>query len=80
MAKLGRASTPIDLLSYRPEDEQPSIFFLKESVRQSILTVFNWTREARSHTLTFADLGLPAGHTFKADNVLRPASAVHAST
>ena len=46
-------------------------------MRQSILTVFNWTREARSHTLTFADLGLPAGHTFKADNVLRPTSAVH---
>jgi len=77
MAKLGRASTPIDLLSYQPEDEQPSIFFLKESARQSILTVFNWTREARSHTLTFADLGLPAGHTFKADNVLQALSAVH---
>ena len=75
MAKLGRASTPIDLLSYRPEDEQPSIFFLKESARQSILTVFNWNREARSHTLAFADLGLPAGHRFKADNVLQPASA-----
>jgi hypothetical protein len=39
--------------------------------------VFNWTREARSHTLTFADLGLPAGRTFKADNVLQATSAVH---
>ncbi|HEY2340997.1 MAG TPA: PKD domain-containing protein, partial [Steroidobacteraceae bacterium] len=77
MAKLGRASTPIDLLSYRPEDEQPSIFFLKESARQSILTVFNWTREARSHSLTFGELGLPAGHTFKTDNVLQATSAVH---
>jgi len=79
MAKLGRASTPIDLLSYRSEDGQPSIFFLKESARQSILTVFNWTRQARSHTLTFADLGLPAGHTFKADNVLQATSAAHVS-
>jgi alpha-galactosidase len=77
MAKLGRASTPIDLLSYRPEDEQPSVFFLKETERQSILTVFNWTRGARSRTLTLAELGLPAGHAFKADNVLQDAAAVH---
>jgi len=39
--------------------------------------VFNWTREARSHTLAFADLGLPAGHRFKADNVLQPESTAH---
>ena len=26
MAKLGRASKPLDLMTYRPEDEQPSIF------------------------------------------------------
>jgi len=77
MAKLGRASTPIDLLSYRPEDEQPSVFFLKETARQSILTVFNWTRGARSRTLTLAELGVPAGHAFKADNVLQDAAAVH---
>ena len=28
MAKLGRASLPVDLLTYRSEDEQPSIFLL----------------------------------------------------
>jgi alpha-galactosidase len=72
MAKLGRASTPIDLLSYRPEDEQPSLFVLKESARQSMLTLFNWTRGARSHTLTLAELGLPPGHRFTATNVLHP--------
>jgi hypothetical protein len=72
MAKLGRASTPIDLLSYRAEDEQPSIFFLRESPRQSILTVFNWTKEARSHTVRLEELGLPPGHAFTATNVLRP--------
>jgi alpha-galactosidase len=72
MAKLGRASTPIDLLSYQPGDEQPSVFFLRESERQSILTMFNWTRVARSRTVTLSELGLPRGHAFKAINVLRP--------
>jgi hypothetical protein len=72
MAKLGRASTPIDLLSYRPEDEQPSVFFLKESARQSMLTVFNWTRGARARTLTLAELGLAPRDRFTATNVLRP--------
>jgi hypothetical protein len=71
MAKLGRASTPLDLLSYRPEDEQPSLFLLRETPRQSILTVFNWTKEARSHTLTLKELGMPEGHVITATNVLR---------
>ena len=31
MAKIGRASTPLDLMTYAPEDEQPSIFFLQET-------------------------------------------------
>jgi len=70
MAKMGRASTPIDLMTYEPEDEVPSIFFLGESAHQSILTVFNWTKSSRSHTLKLADLGLPAGHSFTASDVL----------
>jgi alpha-galactosidase len=70
MAKIGRASTPLDLMTYEPEDEQPSIFFLQESPRQAILTVFNWTETPRSHTLKLADLGLPAEHTFAALDVL----------
>ncbi len=69
MAKLGRASTPVDLMSYQPGDEQPSIFFLRESPRQSILTIFNWTKTPRSHTLKLADLGLPANHAFTAVDV-----------
>jgi hypothetical protein len=60
MAKLGRASTPLDLMTYEPEDEQPSIFFLRESPHQAILTVFNWTKSPRSHTFKLADLGLPS--------------------
>jgi len=70
MAKIGRASTPLDLLTYEPEDELPSIFFLQESPRQAILTVFNWTETPRSHTLKLADLGLPAEHAFAASDVL----------
>ncbi len=70
MAKLGRASIPIDLMTYEPEDEQPSVFFLQESPRQSILTIFNWTRASRSHTLKLADLGLAAQSTYAASDVL----------
>jgi hypothetical protein len=70
MAKVGRASTPLDLMTYEPEDGQPSTFFLREDQRQAILTVFNWTNTVRSHTLRLADLGLPAGHTFAATDVL----------
>src|SRR5208283_5589016 len=51
MVRLSRASLPLDLMTYRPEDKQPSIFLLKEDKRQQILTVFNWTEEARSHEL-----------------------------
>jgi alpha-galactosidase len=70
MAKVGQASKPIDLMTYEPEDEQPSIFFLKEDHRQAILTVFNWTNTARTHTLRLADFGLPLGHTFAATDVM----------
>ncbi|MGA8431165.1 MAG: PKD domain-containing protein [Candidatus Sulfotelmatobacter sp.] len=70
IAKVGRASTPLDLMTYEAEDGQPSIFFLKEDQRQAILTVFNWTNAVRSHTLKLSDLGLPSGHTFAATDVL----------
>jgi alpha-galactosidase len=76
VAKVGRASTPLDLMTYEPEDGQPSIFFLREDQRQAILTVFNWTNTLRSHTLRLADLGLPAGHTFAATDVLNQNDAV----
>jgi alpha-galactosidase len=70
MAKLGRVSTPVDLMTYEPEDEQPSIFFLRESPHQAILTVFNWTKSPRTHTLKLADLGLPSDHSFATMDVL----------
>ncbi len=70
MAKVGRVHTPVDLMSYEPEDEQPSVFFLRQSNRQSMLTIFNWTNRVRSHALKLADLGLPASHSFVASDVL----------
>jgi hypothetical protein len=63
MAKAGRPSTPVDLMTYELEDGQPSIFLLRQSPRQSILTVFNWTDGPRSHTLSLTDLGLPLSPT-----------------
>jgi hypothetical protein len=58
MARLGRASTPIDLMTYAPSDRQPSVFLLKETGRQSILTIFNWTDEERTRAITLTSLGL----------------------
>lgn len=69
MAKLSRASIPMDLMDYAPEDRQPSIFLLREEPRQSILTVFNWTDQPRSHFLRLADYGL-AGGAIRAYDVL----------
>lgn len=70
MARLGRASVPLDLMNYRPEDQMPSIFFLHEDGHQSMLAVFNWTDQPTSHTFTMADLKLPAGGQYQALDVL----------
>jgi alpha-galactosidase len=62
MARLKRSSLPLDLMSYAPTDEMPSIFLLHESKRQQMLTVFNWTDKPTEHTFDLAkDLGLEAG-------------------
>jgi alpha-galactosidase len=58
MARLGRASTPVDLMTYEKNDGQPSIFLLKENARQSILTIFNWTEKERSRAVDFKRLAL----------------------
>jgi hypothetical protein len=70
MAKAGRASTPVDLMTYEPEDGQPSIFLVRQSLRQSMLTAFNWTDRPRSRSLSLADLGLPASSTMVATGVM----------
>lgn len=58
MVRLGKASVPVDLMSYASSDQQPSIFLLRESRRQSILTVFDWTERPTSKTIALAQLGL----------------------
>jgi alpha-galactosidase len=70
MARLGQSSIPLDMMSYLPEDHQPSIFFLKESSRQSVLTVFNWTDHPRSHTVSLASLGLNENGSYTVEEVL----------
>jgi alpha-galactosidase len=72
MAKLGRAASPLDLLSYRAEDEQPSVFLLREDSRQSILAVFNWTEQPRSHHFSLAELNFEPGHAYEMHNVFVP--------
>ncbi len=58
MARLSRAARPMDLMSFLPEDEQPSIFVLEESRHYSVVAVFNWTNQPRTHHLRLKDLGI----------------------
>lgn len=68
MARLGKASTPMDLMEYQAPDQQPSVFYLRESDRQSILTVFNWTEKPFTRTIHLSDLALaPSGRSTIAD-------------
>jgi alpha-galactosidase len=76
MDRLGRAALPLDLMTFQPEDQQPSIFFLREDPRQAMLAVFNWTEQPRSHTFTLAGLKLPADHPFQAFDVLNHDASV----
>jgi alpha-galactosidase len=58
MAHLGHASIPADLMTYAPDDAQPSVFLLKEDNRQAILTIFNWTENERKRSIALSSLGL----------------------
>ena len=70
MNRLGRAAPPLDLMTFRPEDEVPSVFFLAEDPRQAMLAVFNWSEHPLSHSFTVGGLGLPPDHPFHAFDVL----------
>ncbi len=70
MVRLGKASVPLDLMSYADADLQPSIFFLKEDNRQSILTVFNWTEKERNRTIDLSAAGLSATNEYAVTDVL----------
>lgn len=70
MVRLGRSSKPLDLMEYREQDVQPTTFFLQESPRQSILTVFNWTNDAVEQTIQLARLGLKQDGHYDISDVL----------
>ncbi|MBB6144239.1 hypothetical protein HNQ77_002191 [Silvibacterium bohemicum] len=70
MIRLGKASLPLDLMTYSAEDGQPSVFFLKEDRRQSILTVFNWSEKSRDHSIDLAAAGLPSGGHYEVTDAL----------
>jgi alpha-galactosidase len=70
MVRRGRAAIPLDLMSYRNQDQQPSVFLLHETRHETIVAVFNWTEQPRSHILTVTQLGLPPGHSYWALDVL----------
>jgi len=70
MVHLSKASVPLDLMNFAAEDAQPSIFFLKEEDRQSILTVFNWTDKERDRSIDLAPAGLPATGQYTVTDVL----------
>ena len=76
MVRLRRAAKPLDLMTYADADEQPSIFFLPESKRQSMLAVFNWTESNRSHEFRTSELGLSPNSSFHATDVFRKERAV----
>jgi hypothetical protein len=69
MVKLGRASTPLDLMSYSTEDDQPSIFWIAEDNRQGVLTIFNWTDKPRTRSMEFTSLGLPHSNQHRISDV-----------
>lgn len=69
MIRLGNASVPVDLMTYSEEEIHPSVFLLKESKRQSIVTLFNWTDKARSKTVTLADLGFAASGQYSITDI-----------
>jgi len=72
MIRLGKSSLPLDLMTYRHEDEQPGVFLLQEDARQAMLAVFNWTERSNSHAFSFSDLGLQPDHHYHVLNVFRP--------
>ena len=79
MAKLGQASVPVDLLSYRAEDVQPSVFLLREGAGRWVLAVFNWTEKAKARHLQLTEVGLPPAKPYQLADALRPERRVAAA-
>jgi hypothetical protein len=70
MARLGRASTPLDLMTYTADDLQPSVFLLRETPRQAILTIFNWSERPITRRIHLADLGLKGAGKYVLTDIL----------
>src|SRR6267142_3130049 len=62
MAKLGRGSKPLDLMSHSPEDNQPSIIGIAEDDRQGLRAILNWTEKRRSQSIQLSGLGAAPLH------------------
>lgn len=71
MNRLGRPALPLDLMTFRRQEGEPSVYFLREDARQAMLAVFNWSDRPLSHAFTLAGLGLPDSHPFEAYDVLK---------
>jgi alpha-galactosidase len=80
MARLGRASTPTDLMTYAASDVQPSIFLLKEDNRQSILTIFNWTEGELKRAINLTALGLKQTGSYQITEVFGDRSCCTSSS
>lgn len=65
MARLGRASIPADLMTYASTDKLPSVFLLKESGSQTMLTAFNWTDTNLERTISPDTLGLKGPDAYR---------------
>lgn len=72
MVRLGRAATPVDLMTYRPQDTQPSIFFLREDARQGMLAIFNWTGQPQSRDFALSRIGYTATQPIEGTDVFHP--------
>jgi hypothetical protein len=68
LMRLGRSATPLDLMSYPAHDLEPSLFWNRESRRQVMLAVFNWTDSSRTHEVPLRPLGI-SGTTWQAAEV-----------
>lgn len=76
MAQLGLAAVPLDLMTFRAQDLQPSLFLLVEDRRQRMLGIFNWSDHSLSRKVSLAELGVPLGHICRAYDVFNHDQAV----
>lgn len=81
LVRLQRSAIPLDLMSYASEDLQPSLFWIRESQRQGVLAVFNWSDTTKPHSVPLQRLGISgawkAEEIFSASGVREEAALLH---